>query len=88
MIFVTKRDGGSWIGQKRVILAPRIYWTTPYLVSVLKALRKENKIFQDQRISGDLADSTLGYRGIFEGWKVECITYLKVYIKIKVDTMD
>ena len=82
VIFVTKRDGGSWVGQKRVILASRIYWTTPYLISVLKTLIKENKFFEDLRISADLADSALGYRGIFEGWKVGCTTYLKIYIKM------
>ena len=86
--FVTKRDGGWWVGQKRVILASRNYWTAPYLSSVLKILRKENKIFQNLRTSGVLADSALGYRGIFEGWKVWCITYLKIYIKIKISTMD
>ena len=53
--------------------------------SVFKILRKENKISQDLRISADLIDSALGYRGIFEGWKVGCITYLKIYIKIKVN---
>ena len=49
------------------VLAPRNYWTVPYLSSVFKILRKENKIFQDLRISADLADSALGYREIFEG---------------------
>ena len=63
---------GWWVGmrimgQKRVILALRIYWTAPYLSSLFKILRKENKIFQDLRISADLADSALGYHGIFEG---------------------
>ena len=58
------------------------------LSSVFNILRKENKIFQDLRISTDFADSALGYRGIFEGWKVGCITYLEIYIKIKVNTMD
>ena len=62
-------------------------WTAPYSSSVLKILRKENKFFQDLRISADLADSALEYRGIFEGWKVGWITYLKIYIKIKVNTM-
>ena len=85
---MTKRDGGWWVGQKRVILASRNYRTVPYLSSVFKILRKENKIFQDLRISADLADFVLEYRGIFEGWKVGCITYLKIYIKIKVNTMD
>ena len=64
-----------------------MYWTAPYSSSVLKILRKENKFFQDLRISADLADSALEYRGIFEGWKVGWITYLKIYIKIKVNTM-
>ena len=81
----TKRDGRWWVGQKRVILASRNYWTAPYLSSVFKILRKENKISQDLRISADLIDSAWGYRGIFEGWKVGCITYLKIYIKIKVN---
>ena len=85
--FVTKCDGGWWVGQKRVILASRNYWTFPYLSSVFKILRKENKIFQDLRISTDLADFVLECRGIFEGWKVGCITYLKIYIEIKVNTM-
>ena len=58
------------------------------LSSLYKILRKENKIFQDLRISADLADSALEYRGIFESWKVGCITYLKIYITIKVNTMD
>ena len=63
---------GGWVikrimGQKRVILALRIYWTAPYLSSLFKILRKENKIFQDLRISADLVDSALGYHGIFEG---------------------
>ena len=62
--------------------------TLIYLSSVFKILRKENKIFQDLRISADLADSALGYRGIFEGRKVGCITYLKTCIKIGVNTMD
>ena len=66
--FVTKRDGGWWVGQKSVILASLNYWTAPYLSSVFKILRKQNKIFQDIRISADLADSALGYHGIFEGW--------------------
>ena len=60
----------------------------PYLSSIFKILRKENKILQDLRIFADLTDSALGYRGIFEGWKVGCITYLKIYVKIKVNTMD
>ena len=81
----TKRDGRWWVGQKRVILASRNYWTAPYLNSVFKILRKENKISQDLRISADLIDSALGSRWIFEGWKVRCITYLKIYIKIKVN---
>ena len=81
----TKRDGRWWVGQKRVILASRNYWTAPYLNSVFKILRKENKISQDLRISADLIDSALGSRWIFEGWKVKCITYLKIYIKIKVN---
>ena len=55
-----------------------------YFSSVFKILRKENKIFQDLRISVDLADSALGYRGIFEGGKVGYITYLDIYIKIRV----
>ena len=76
------------VGQKKVILASRNYWTVPYSSSVFKILRKENKIFQDLRISADLADSALEYRGIFESWKVGCITYLKIYIKIRVNTMD
>ena len=59
-----------------------------YLSSVFKIWRKEYKLFQDLRIFADLADSALGYRGIFEGWKVGCITYLKIYIKIRVNTMD
>ena len=59
-----------------------------YLSSVFKILRKENKIFQDLRISAYLADSVLGYRGILEGRKVGYITYLKIFIKIKVNTMD
>ena len=59
-----------------------------YLSSVFKIWRKEYKLFQDLRIFADLADSALGYRGIFEGWKVGCITYLEIYIKIKVNTMD
>ena len=59
-----------------------------YLSSVFKILRQENKIFQDLRISADLADSALGYHGIFEGRKVGYITYLKFYIKIRVNTMD
>ena len=79
---------GGGVGQKRVILASRNYWTTLYLRSAFKILRKENKIFQDLRISADLADSALEYRGIFESWKVGCITYLKIYITIKVNTMD
>ena len=79
--FVTKRDCGSRIGEKRTILASRNYWTAPYLISVLKTLIKENKIFHDVRISVDLADSAIRYRGIFEGWKVGCITYVKIYIK-------
>ena len=86
--FVKKRDGGLWVDQKRVILESRNYWTAPYLSSVFEILRKENKIFQDLRISADQADSALGYRGIFQGWKVGCITYLKISIKIKVNTMD
>ena len=57
---------------------------TVLLSSVFRILRKENKIFQDLRISADLADSALGYSGIFEGRKVGYITYLKIYIKIKV----
>ena len=61
------------------------YWTAPNLSSIFKILRKESKIFQDLSISADLADSALGYPGIFEGWKVGCITYLKIYIKIKVN---
>ena len=79
---------GGGVGQKRVILASRNYWTTLYLRSAFKILRKENKIFQDLRISADLADSALEYRGMFEGWMVECITDLKTYIKIKVNAMD
>ena len=75
------------MGQKRIILASRNYWTAPYLSSAFKILRKENKIFQELRISTDLVDSALGYCGIFEGLKVECITYLKMYIKIRVNTM-
>ena len=59
-----------------------------YLSSVFKIWRKEYKLFQDLRIFADLADSALGYCGIFEGWKVGCITYLKIYIKIRVNTMD
>ena len=55
-----------------------------YLV-VFKILRKENKIFQDLRISASLADSALG---IFEGRKIGYITYLKSYIKIRVNAMD
>ena len=82
--FVTKRDGVWWVGQKR----SSNYWTAPHLSSVFKILRKENKIFQVLRISADLADFALGYLGIFEGWKVGCITFLKIYIKIKVNTMD
>ena len=42
------------------------------LSSVFKILRKENKIFQDLRISTDLADSPLGYCGMFKNlliWK-------------------
>ena len=35
-----------------------------YLSSVFKILRKEKKFFQDLRISADLTDSELGYRGI------------------------
>ena len=58
------------------------------LSSVIKILRKKNKIFQDLRILADLADSALGYRGIFEGRKIGYITYLKIYIKIRVNTMD
>ena len=81
----TKRDGRWWVGQKRVILASRNYWTAPYLNSVFKISRKENKISQDLRISADLIDSALGSRWIFEGWKVRCFTYLKIYIKIKVN---
>ena len=54
------------------------------LSSAFKILRQENKIFQDLTISADLADSALGYRGIFEVRKVECITYLKIYIKTRV----
>ena len=79
---------GGEVGQKRVILASRNYWTTLYLRSAFKILRKENKIFQDLKISADLADSALEYRGMFEGWMVECITDLKIYIKIKVNAMD
>ena len=79
---------GGGFGQKRLILASCNYWTALYLRSVFKILRKENKIFQDLRISADLTDSALQYRGMFEGWKVGCITYLKIYIKIKVNTMD
>ena len=52
------------------------------IFGVLKTLIKENKFFEDLRISADLADSALGYRGIFEGWKVGCTTYLKIYIKM------
>ena len=59
-----------------------------YLSSVFKILRKKNKIFQDLRISADVTDSALGHRGIFEGRRVGCITYLKIYIKIRVNTMD
>ena len=81
----TKRDGRWWVGQKRVILASRNYWTAPYLNSVFKILRKENKISQDLRISADLIDSALGCRWVFEGWKVGFITYLKIYIEIKVN---
>ena len=81
----TKRDGRWWVGQKRVILASRNYWTAPDLNSVFKVLRKENKISQDLRISADLIDSALGCRWAFEGWKVGCITYLKIYSKIKVN---
>ena len=51
-------------------------------------LTKENQIFQGLRISADLADYALEYHGIFEVWKVGCITYLKIYIKIKINTMD
>ena len=76
---MTKRDGGWWVGQKRVILASRNYRTVPYLSSVFKILRKENKISQVLRISADLVDSALGYRGILEDWKVGCITYLNLY---------
>ena len=85
---MTKRDGVWWVDQKRVILASSNYCTGPHLSSVFKILRKENKILQDLRISADLADSTLRCLGIFEGWKVGCITFLKIYIKIKVNTMD
>ena len=86
--FVTKYDGRWWLGQKRVILVSRNYWMAPYLSSIFKILRKENKILQDLRIFADLTDSALGYRGISEGWKVGCITYLKIYVKIEVNTMD
>ena len=54
-------------------------------LSAFKILRKENKIFQDLRISASLADSALW---IFEGRKIGYITYLKSYIKIRVNTMD
>ena len=76
------------VGPKKVILSWRNHWTDPYLSSVIKILRNKNQTFQDLRISADLADSALGYRGIFEGWKVGCITYPKICIKIKVNTMD
>ena len=46
--------------------------------------RKENKIFQELRISADLAGSAIGYYGIGRRY----ITYLKTYIKIRVNTMD
>ena len=59
-----------------------------YLSGAFKILRKENKISQDLRISADLADSALGYRGIFDGRGVEYITYLKIYIKTRVNTMN
>ena len=58
-----------------------------YISSVIKILRKEHKIFQYLRISADLADSALRYRGIF-GRKVRYITYLKIYIKIRVNTIE
>ena len=78
--------GGGLV--KRVSLSVTNYWTAPYLSHVFKVLRKENKICQDLKISVDLADSAFEYRRIFEGWKAGCITYLKIYIKIKVNTMD
>ena len=28
--YVMKRDGGGWVGQKRVILVWRNYWTVPW----------------------------------------------------------
>ena len=59
-----------------------------YLSSIFKILRKENKIFQDLRISADLTDSALGYHGIFEVRKVGYITYLKIYVKTSVNTID
>ena len=86
--FIMKPDDGWWVGQKRVILASHNNWTNPYLSGAFKILRKENKIFEDLRIPTDLTDSALGNCGIFEGWKVGCITYLKTYIKIKLNTMD
>ena len=48
-----------------------------YLSSVLKILRKATKIFQDLRIWIPWNRQKAGY-----------ITYLKIYIKIRVNTMD